>query len=132
MEYIYDLNTRTFINASRSVDGTKFGEFQFHAGLINGMGRFYKTNSVNNEVPLQRFEIYHSKNYLFRVISAATLYPFRVFIEGHRELNILASDGFDIVKNNLTADNELIVESFIITPGERFDCLVNASQKPGS
>lgn len=53
-------------------------------------------------------------------------------MEGHRELNILASDGFDIVKNNLTADNELIVESFIITPGERFDCLVNASQKPGS
>lgn len=129
---VYDLNTRKFINASRSVDGTTFGEFQFHSGLINGMGRFYKTNTVHNEAPLQNFDVEHSKNYLFRVISAATFYPFRAFIEGHRELTILASDGFDILKNNLTANSEIVVESFIIHPGERFDVLVNASQKPGS
>lgn len=78
------------------------------------MGRFYKTNTVHNEAPLQNFEVEHLKNYLFRVISAATLYPFRVFIEGHRELTILPSDGFDIVKNNLTANSENVVESFII------------------
>lgn len=78
------------------------------------MGRFYKTNTVHNEAPLQNFELEHSKNYLFRVISAATLYHFRVFIEGHRELTILASDGFDTVKINLTANNEIVVESFII------------------
>lgn len=129
---VYDIYNKTIINASHSVDGTEFGEFQFHSGLINGMGRFYKTNTVNNEAPLQRFEVEQSKNYLFRVISAATLYPFRVYIEGHRELTILASDGFDIVKNNLTENNELVVESFIIHPGERFDVLVNASREPGS
>lgn len=132
MDGVYDLDTRKFINASHSVDGTKFGEFEFHSGLINGMGRFYKTNTVNNEAPLQSFEVEQSKNYLFRVISAATLYPFRVYIEGHRELTILASDGYDIVKNNMTTNNELVVESFIIHPGERFDFLVNAAQSPGS
>ena len=35
--------------------------------------------------------------YRFRVVSAATLYPFRVYIHGHNELTIRASDGFEIV-----------------------------------
>ena len=96
------------------------------------MGRFYKTKSVSNESQLQVFEIEESKPYLFRVINAATLYPFRVFIEGHPTLTIEASDGHDIVNDVHTASDKLDVESFIIYPGERFDFTLRAEQEPRS
>lgn len=48
---LYDLKTRKLINATYSVDGTKFGKFQFHSGLINGMGRYYETRNKSNEAP---------------------------------------------------------------------------------
>lgn len=129
---LYDLKTRKLINATYSVDGTKFGKFQFHSGLINGMGRYYETRNKSNEAPLQVFEVEESKVYLFRVISAATLYPFRVYIDRHPHLTIKASDGNEIVKNIGTAVRDLVVQSFIIHPGERFDFSVQTNQEPGS
>mgnify|MGYP003686564855 FL=1 len=100
--------------------------------LINGMGRFYKTKSTSNESPLQVFEIEESKPYLFRAITAATLYPFRVYIDGHPTLTMEASDGHDILNDVHTASTKLNVESFIIYPGERFDFTLYADQEPGS
>ncbi|CAC5410145.1 unnamed protein product [Mytilus coruscus] len=52
------------------------------------------------------------------------MYPFRVFVEGHRPIYILASDGFEIDKTE--------VESFIIHPGERIDFLLNTDSKIGT
>ncbi|CAG2254490.1 unnamed protein product [Mytilus edulis] len=87
-------------------------------------GRFYRSSTEHNEVPLTRFEVEQNEDYRFRVISAATLYPFRVFVEGHRPIYVEASDGFEIDKKE--------VESFIIHPGERIDFLLNADEPPGS
>jgi FtsP/CotA-like multicopper oxidase with cupredoxin domain len=44
--------------------------------------------------------------YRFRVIGAATLYPFRVYVQHHPSIRIVASDGFEI--------KQIEVESFII------------------
>ncbi|XP_078312878.1 uncharacterized protein LOC111102119 [Crassostrea virginica] len=129
---VFNLDTRKYEHPTHSVDGTNFSSFRFHSGLINGMGRFYRTKSLSNESPLQIFEVEESKPYLFRVISAATLYPFRVYIEGHPVLTIEASDGHDIVNNVHTASTKLVVESFIIYPGERIDFTVHAVQEPGT
>ncbi|XP_078312879.1 uncharacterized protein LOC111102118 [Crassostrea virginica] len=129
---VYNLDTRKYENPTHSLDGTNFSSFRFHSGLINGMGRFYRTNSTSNESPLQIFEVEESKPYLFRVISAATLYPFRVYIEGHPTLTIEASDGHDIVNNVHTASTKLVVESFIIYPGERIDFTLQAVQEPST
>ncbi|XP_061179028.1 uncharacterized protein LOC133187625 [Saccostrea echinata] len=127
---VYDPGTRKLIPTTFSVDGANFSRFHFHSGLINGMGRFYDTSSTSNGSPLQVFEVDQMKTYRFRVISAATLYPFRVYIEGHPELTIRASDGFEIVEGVGKQSKDLVVESFIIHPGERFDFTVRTSKEP--
>lgn len=132
LDGVYDLNTRKKINAPQSVDGTNFTDYQFHSGLINGMGRFYKTASMSNEAPLQVFEVKESQTYRFRVINAGTAYPFRVYIEGHQALTIESSDTYEIFNNGGTTGSKLVVESFIIHPGERFDFILHANQEPGT
>lgn len=132
LDGVYDLNTRKKINTPQSVDGTNFTDYQFHSGLINGMGRFYETASISNGAPLQVFEVEESKTYLFRVINVGTVYPFRVYVEGHQTLTIESSDGYEIINNVGTAGKKLVVESFIIHPGERFDFTVQANQEPGT
>lgn len=71
----------------------------------------------------------YSYSYRFRVISAATLYPFRVYVQGHPQLNVRASDGFEIVQGNESSSKDLLVESFIIHPGERYDFTLNANNR---
>ncbi|XP_071149663.1 uncharacterized protein [Mytilus edulis] len=113
-----------YVNETKDPSGARYSRFKCHSGLINGRGRFYRSSTEHNEVPLTRFEVEQNKDYRFRVISAATLYPFRVFVEGHRPIYIVASDGFEIGKTE--------VESFIIHPGERIDFLLNADEPPGT
>ena len=96
------------------------------------MGRFYKTKSISNGSPLQIFEVEESKSYLYRVTSAATPYPFRVYIEGCPLVTIEASDGHYIANNLHTASTKLVVESFLVYPGERIDFTVQAEQEPGN
>ncbi|XP_063411957.1 uncharacterized protein LOC134694824 isoform X2 [Mytilus trossulus] len=113
-----------YVNETKDPSGARYSRFKCHSGLINGRGRFYRSSTEHNEVPLTRFEVEQNKDYRFRVISAATLYPFRVFVERHRPIYIVASDGFEIGKTE--------VESFIIHPGERIDFLLNADEPPGT
>ncbi|CAG2189735.1 unnamed protein product [Mytilus edulis] len=96
-------------------------------------GRLYNTTSdlsgamcsnQSNGSPLTKFVVQSNQTYRFRVISAATLYPFRVFVQQHQPIYIVASDGFEIEK--------VPVESFIINPGERIDFLMVANQNPGT
>ncbi|KAK3101843.1 hypothetical protein FSP39_006762 [Pinctada imbricata] len=117
----FNLETATAINPSLSIDNTAFSRFVFHSGIINGRGRFYN-KSTHNEAPLTVYNVERYKEYRFRVISAATLFPFRVFVENHRNLTVVAADGFDITP--------IEVESFIIQPGERFDFILQANQYP--
>ena len=125
---------------TQSIDGANFSRFHMHSALINGKGRFYtgqydRYNTpifTHNGAPLEVFEIEYSKTYRFRVVSAATLYPFRVYIQGHHELTIRASDGFEIVTGVKEDSMEITVESFIIHPGERYDFTIIASDNPDS
>ncbi|XP_076087804.1 uncharacterized protein LOC143058220 isoform X1 [Mytilus galloprovincialis] len=119
----FDTSGKPFTE-TKDPSGAKYTRFKCHSGLINGRGRFYSSSTFHNDVPLERFEVEKNEDYRFRVISAATLYPFRVFVEGHRPIYIIASDGFEIDKKE--------VESFIIHPGERIDFLLNADSKIGT
>lgn len=87
---------------------------------------------TSNGAPLETFKVQYGQSYRFRVISASTLYPFRIYVQGHRELNIRASDGFEIVRGTGNNSRDLIVESFIIHPGERYDFTINANQTRGT
>ncbi|XP_061171791.1 uncharacterized protein LOC133181279 [Saccostrea echinata] len=129
---VYNVQSRVLIEPTQSVDGANFSRFQFHSGLINGKGRYYDNARTNNGAPLDVFEVEHGKTYRFRVISASTLYPFRVFIEGHPNISIRASDGFEIAQGVGNDKNDIFVESFIIHPGERYDFILNAVQRPGT
>ncbi|VDI80898.1 Hypothetical predicted protein [Mytilus galloprovincialis] len=120
---VYD-SSGNLVTETKDPSGARYSRFKCHSGLINGRGRFYRSSTEHNEVPLTRFEVEQNEDYRFRVISAATLYPFRVFVEGHRPIYILASDGFEIGKTE--------VESFIIHPGERIDFLLNADEPLGT
>ncbi|KAI8781445.1 laccase [Biomphalaria glabrata] len=105
--------------ATRSLEGGKFSMFRFHSGLINGKGRYFYPNGSCIEAPLTVFTVSQFKSYRFRTIGSASLYPFRVSIDGHL-LKIVATDGNDV--------SPVEVESFIINPGERFDFIVDANQ----
>ena len=129
---VYDFERNKLIEPTQSIDGANFSRFHMHSGLINGKGRYFTDFTNNNGAPLETFEVEHSKTYRFRVISAATLYPFRVYVQGHHELNIRASDGFEIVKGIGKDSMEIIAESFIIHPGERYDFTVTTNKNPGS
>lgn len=120
----FDLDKNKVIDTTSDISGAKFSRFHCHSGLINGKGRFYTQNHLNNAAPLTRFDVVEHSDYRFRVISAATLYPFRVYLQGHRSLSIVASDGFEI--------SPIEVESFIIHPGERIDFLVRTDKSPGT
>lgn len=129
-----DLTSNTIKEPTQSYDGASFSRFHMHSGLINGKGRFHTANNYgsysNNGAPLETFEVENGQSYRFRVISAATLYPFRVYVQGHPELNITAADGFEIVRGTGSNSSELIVESFIIHPGERYDFTLSANKNP--
>lgn len=132
---VYNLNRNTLIQPTQSIDGANFSRFHIHSALINGKGRFHSgtidMNDINthNGAPLETFEVEHSYSYRFRVISAATLYPFRVYVQDHPQLNIRASDGFEIVQGNESSSRDLLVESFIIHPCERYDFTLNANNR---
>ncbi|XP_011431022.3 uncharacterized protein [Magallana gigas] len=131
---VLDLTSNTIKEPTQSYDGASFSRFHMHSGLINGKGRFYTADYYgtyyNNGAPLETFEVEYGRSYRFRVISAATLYPFRVYVQGHPELNIRAADGFEIVRGTGSNSSELIVESFIIHPGERYDFTLSANKNP--
>ncbi|XP_033729883.1 oxydoreductase ptaK-like [Pecten maximus] len=110
---VYDQKKNIPYNTTSSVDGGMYSRYRYHSGLVNGKGRYYKSSTEHNEAPLTEFDVAPNRNYTFRVISAATLYPFRVYVEGHPKITVVASDGFAL--------KPMIVESFIINPGERYD-----------
>ncbi|KAK3102208.1 hypothetical protein FSP39_009609 [Pinctada imbricata] len=120
----FDLSRNTEIKTTKSVDNSNFSRFVFHSGLINGKGRYYTDSRNNNGAPLTVYNVERNKEYRFRVISAATLYPFRVFVQGHRTLKVIATDGFDVTP--------IEVESFVIQPGERFDFILLANNALGN
>ncbi|CAL1529110.1 unnamed protein product [Lymnaea stagnalis] len=114
---------RTKVQATMSPEGAHFSMFPFQSGLVNGKGRYYYPDGTNNQAPLTVFKVNATNSYRFRVIGAGNLYPFRVSIDEHN-ITLVASDGYDL--------QPVIVESFIINPGERYDFVVTANQEVGN
>ena len=108
----FNLRTGDTINNTKSLDGAMFSHFVFHSGLINGKGRYWYNKTVNNGAPLEKFIVHYGKTYYFRVISASTLYPMRIYIEG-QTLTLKASD--------VSTLKPIEVQSIILHPGERYD-----------
>jgi len=77
--------------------------FWMHSGVISGKGRYYnkKTSYQHNGAPLEVYKVSPNSAYKFRVISASTLYPFRVYVEQHRNITIVKSDRYDLVPMEL-------------------------------
>ncbi|OWF49127.1 L-ascorbate oxidase [Mizuhopecten yessoensis] len=117
---VFDQSIRSRYEPTVSNDGGMYSRFLFHSGLVNGKGRYHRSDRTTNEAPLTQFEVMRDKWYTFRVISAATLYPFLVYVTGHSNLTLIASDGFAI--------QELVVNAFIINPGERYDFKIYTNQ----
>ncbi|KAL3853268.1 hypothetical protein ACJMK2_016823 [Sinanodonta woodiana] len=121
MKMLYGVfENRTRLNVSQSIDGTSFSMFMMQSGLINGRGRYYDHNTgKDNGAPLEVFQVQQGQAYRFRVIGSGALYPFRISVDEHN-LTIVAADGFDL--------DSVVVESFIIYPGERFDFILHADK----
>jgi FtsP/CotA-like multicopper oxidase with cupredoxin domain len=110
---------------SKSVDGSLFSLLKAHSGLINGRGRYYYNyeNGTHNEAPLEVFRVKEGSSYRFRVIAVGALYPFRVSVDDH-VITVIESDGYPV--------QPVTVESFIISPGERYDFSLTANQSVGN
>lgn len=73
--------------------------------------------------PLTWFNVTRGKRYRFRTIGTSSIYPLRISIDNHN-ITVISSDGYDI--------EPMLVESFIINPGERYDFILAADQPYGN
>ena len=72
-----------------------------------------------NQAPMKVYNVIHGYKYRFRVINPGTAFSLRISIDQH-DLHMIATDGYDT--------EPLVVESFFINPGERFDFYIEANQ----
>eukprot|EP00105_Crassostrea_gigas_P038290 XP_019922438.1 PREDICTED: laccase-like [Crassostrea gigas] len=119
------VENRSPISSSSSHDGMIFSNMVFHSALINGKGRFYYDQSTkhHNGAPLEIFNVRRGFTYRFRVLATGANFPFRISVDGH-VLTVIESDGYSI--------QPIIVESFVINPGERFDFQLEAIRPVGN
>lgn len=119
------VENRSPVSSSSSHDGMIFSNMVFHSALINGKGRFYYDHSTkhHNGAPLEIFNVRRGFTYRFRVLATGANFPFRISVDGH-VLTVLESDGYSI--------QPMMVESFIINPGERFDFQLEALRPVGN
>ncbi|ORY28722.1 Cu-oxidase-domain-containing protein [Rhizoclosmatium globosum] len=91
------------------------------SGLINGLGRVNcdaaKESFCVVDNPLTVFTVEKGKKYRFRVINTSAQAGYRVSIDGH-EMTIVEADGY--------YTNPTVVDSFDITPGQRYSFLIEA------
>ncbi|XP_014787383.1 uncharacterized protein LOC106881494 isoform X1 [Octopus bimaculoides] len=114
---------RKKIENSKSLDGAPYSPLNFQSGLVNGRGRYYDESGKHNRAPLTVFEVESGKEYRFRVIAAGLLYPCEVSIDGH-QMVVIASDGYEL--------KLMAVDYVILSPGERFDFILNANNGNGN
>jgi len=92
--------------------------------IINGRGRrptSWGDSDANMTIPLARFHVQQDLSYRFRVISNGFLNcPIQFSVDNHTLL-VIASDGEPI--------DPIEVDSFVISAGERYDVVLNATQE---
>ena len=88
-------------------------------------GRHYKYDGFrpdNPYIPLEVFEVRRGGKYYFRMICSSQELTFSVSIDNH-PLHVVATDGADIVTKT--------VDVIIISPGERYDFWIDATDPEG-
>ena len=106
----------------RQEDNQPFAPLMHHATLINGKGRYWESGSYS-QAPLNVFTVKKDSTYRLRFINGGSLYPFRISIDGHK-MTLVASDGAELEPTE--------IESFIFSPGERYDVTVTFDQEIGN
>ncbi|XP_057332184.1 uncharacterized protein LOC130672020 isoform X1 [Microplitis mediator] len=116
----YDMSTvsklATVLHRYSSVYGYSF--------LINGLSSKAKFVSQNNsyETPKEIFHVNKGKRYRFRVMFNSPIYcPVQVSVDNHQLLMIASESG---------VFEPVLVDTFIINAGERYDFVLDANQKP--
>ena len=107
------------LRPTSSFDNGFAGAIPYFSGIINGKGRH--ADVPYNKTRLSIFTVEPSKTYRFRLIGAQETYAYNFSIDGHK-LTVVATDGYWI--NPI--DN---VDYIIIQTGERYDFLLNATEK---
>ena len=102
-----------------SFDEGGAGPIPYFSGIINGKGRH--PDVPYPETRLSIFTVESNNTYRFRLIGAQDQYAYKFSIDGHK-LTVVATDGYWI--NPI--DN---VDYIIIQTGERYDFLLNATEK---
>ncbi|ELU06335.1 hypothetical protein CAPTEDRAFT_204209 [Capitella teleta] len=126
LRFPFDYSPDQCYGISTQADGLQVGVTPFVSALINGKGRLYnKTTSlpVNGHVPLENYVVERGSKYRFRLISASMTFSLRVSID-HHVLHVVSTEAEDL--------EELVVESLVVHPGERYDFWINAEDPLGS
>jgi hypothetical protein len=58
---------RQKLRPSINLNRIRYTTYNTHSGLINGRGRFWKTDKTNNGAPLEMFKLTRGQKYLFRI-----------------------------------------------------------------
>ncbi|XP_041471333.1 laccase-1-like [Lytechinus variegatus] len=134
--YDYDLSEHTIMISDWSHEtAVELFVLSHHAGewitpphiLINGkaqlVGYTAESDGTSHATPREVFEVEEGKRYRFRLIStASSSEAFTVSVENHT-LTIIASDGAYVQPQE--------VDALVIYEGERYDVVLNASQRNG-
>ena len=112
-------NNSSILRPTVSFDEGGAGPIPYFSGIINGKGRH--PDVPYNKTRLSIFTVEPNNTYRFRLIGAQDQYAYKFSIDGHK-LTVVATDGYWI--NPI--DN---VDYIIIQTGERYDFLLNATEK---
>ncbi|CAE6432215.1 unnamed protein product [Rhizoctonia solani] len=90
------------------------------SATINGKGRFNSSIPANPDT-LYTLKVKHGKRYRLRVINTSAIASFLFGVQGHK-LKVIAVDAVPIKPYE--------VDSLEILVGQRYDCILEANQKP--
>ena len=104
--------------------GMRRGGMSEREGCCANSDVAYSTHLINGRAPeaAPEFQVKRGERVRFRVINAGGATVFRVAVQGHK-LSVTHSDGFPV--------HAVEVDAFEISPGERYDFLLAASN-PGA
>jgi len=98
-----------------SIGGNIIASFSYVSSLLGGRGRWPE----HLPYPLSEYQLTADVETRFRLVCASNVYSYEVLADGH-SITVVALDGHDI--------QPLLVDSFIVFPGESFDFLLVPDQ----
>ena len=99
---------------------SEVGSFPYWSGLINGRGKHPEVDYIKTRLSI--FTVEPNNVYRFRLIGAQSRNAYKVSIDEHTNLTVIASDGAFV--------NPITVDYIIMHSGERFDFLLETKSQP--